>query len=168
LLAGISRCDGAGGVRCEASGPASVELCSNGVDDDCDGAIDVEDGDCAPAGAPDEGAAAASAGSDGALVPEPSAGSTPVVPPAPAPNFTPVRGNPGPSLERPSAASLGGGGGCQLQPGARGSLAPGLLLLGALLARSSRSGLRSRRAPRRLSSTSCPKFVPGSPPPAAL
>jgi uncharacterized repeat protein (TIGR01451 family) len=147
-LAGVSACDAVGGVRCDASGPAPAELCSNGVDDDCDGATDTDDDDCAPATAPADGSSA-SAGSDGPLVPEPST-ETPVAPRPAPPVFTPVPGNPSPSLGSPSAASLGGGGGCQLQPNRRASLAPGLLLAAALLVR------RRRRAAARATAAHCP------------
>jgi uncharacterized repeat protein (TIGR01451 family) len=142
-LAGVSACDGAGGVRCNASGPAPVELCSNGTDDDCDGATDADDSDCTPAAGP-----SASAESDGPLVPEPSSEQPPVAPRPAAPVFTPVRGNPSPPLDSPSAASLGGGGGCQLSPSRHGPLAPLSLFAAALFMRRRRGTLSARVAAR--------------------
>jgi len=144
LLAGVSACDGAGGVRCDASGPAPAELCSNGADDDCDGATDADDADCTPA-APAAGSGA-SAGSDGPLVVEPGSERRPVAPRPAAPVFTPLGGNPGPPIESPSAASLGGGGGCQLSPRRYGSLAPSLLLAAALIMRRRRGATFASRA----------------------
>jgi uncharacterized repeat protein (TIGR01451 family) len=135
-LAGVSACDGAGGVRCNASGPAPAELCSNGADDDCDGATDADDSDCTPSAG-----ASAGAETDGPLVPEPSTEQPPVAPRPAARVFTPVRGNPGPPLERPSGASLGGGGGCQLSPSHHGRLAPLCLFFAAALLMRRRRGI---------------------------
>jgi hypothetical protein len=152
-LPGVSACDGAGGVRCEASRPAPAELCSNGADDDCDGAADAADDDCAPPAVPIEGSSAGGSGSDAPLpveptaeLPPPSTERPPVAPRPASPAITSVR-NDGrsPSLDSPTAASLGGGGGCQLQAGSRGPMAPGFLLAAALLAQRLRRRPSARR-----------------------
>jgi hypothetical protein len=146
-LAGVSACDGAGGVRCEAIGPAPVELCSNGIDDDCDAATDAADGDCpAPPPRPVEGVSAGAA-SDRPLALEPSSERAPIAPRRAPAGVTPMPGGGVPPLESPSAASLGGGGGCQLDAGPRAPVAPSLLLAAAVVVRCLRRTLsaRSRR-----------------------
>jgi len=137
-LPGVSACDGAGVVRCEPTGPVPSEQCTNDSDDDCDGASDADDADCAPAS---NGGASASSG-DGL---EPGSSAPPTDPRAGA-SSTPLRGSPRSGGDTPSAAALGGGGGCQLPLGVRGSAAPWLWVGAlALLVRRSRARAVARR-----------------------
>jgi uncharacterized repeat protein (TIGR01451 family) len=144
-LRGLSVCDGAGGVRCQASEPAPAELCSNGTDDDCDGAADAADDDCPAAPSTAEGSGA-STGDEGPLAGPPGTERSAVAPRAATPVFTPVRDDMGSALDGPSATALGGGGGCQLRAGPHGSIAPALLLAAILCARRCRRRAVFQRA----------------------
>jgi uncharacterized repeat protein (TIGR01451 family) len=127
---GVTVCDAAGGVRCEASPAAGlIEVCVNGTDDDCDGAADADDVDC-------QGSPEVPANDDGTeLGPIPAAGADLGSSPLQPVGETPTRVPPGAAPARggftpsdTSAVSLGGGGGgCSLGPqrAARG-LAPWL------------------------------------------
>ena len=136
---GVFVCDVGGEVRCSVEpfepGP---ELCGNGDDDDCDGATDAADSDCASAGTGTE--PLAGAGSEPLAPPsvEPSSARTPAssLTPSPAVSAAEPR-DPG------AASSLGGGASCQLGPLAHAPRAPWLGLgLGLLWARRRRAARR--------------------------
>lgn len=137
---GVFVCDVGGEVRCsvEPFVPAP-ELCDNRVDDDCDGATDAADSDCAsasPAAEPLD-----DAGSEPLAPPavEPSAARTPASSLSPSPTVSTTQ----PS-EPGAAASLGGGASCQLGPLARASRS-GWLVLGVGLVWAHRRRIGRRR-----------------------
>jgi clumping factor A len=137
---GVTVCDAAGGVRCEASPTAGVlEVCGNGTDDDCDGTVDADDADCQGSSevSPNDGGTELgpiSVGADLGGSPLEPVGETPSGVGTILPGAAPGRGSVAPSDT--SAVSLGGGGGgCGLGPQRpAGGLAPWFALgLGLLM-----------------------------------
>jgi clumping factor A len=135
LRPGVLVCDVGGEVRCSAASlELERELCDNGIDDDCDGATDASDSDCAGA------------------EPLGGVGSEPLTPPAaepssaraPASSLTPTAADtPRAPADPGAASSLGGGASCQLGPvGASSARAPWLLVGLALACARRRSARR--------------------------
>ena len=151
-LEGLTACDGQGGVRCDVNASATpTELCSNGADDDCDGATDGLDEDCAGVASGAPGSEAPASGTFGVPLDPEAAAPTSAAPtsatPRPEPGATaPDRGEPAFAPGGSRAVSLGGGGGgCRLSPGggAQG-LQPAFALAAWLVWRSRRRARASR------------------------
>jgi hypothetical protein len=131
---GVLVCDVGGEVRCSVEpGPQGTELCTNAIDDDCDGATDDADSDCAGAGAEPLGGAASEPLGPPAV--EPSSARTPASSLTPSPAVGAAEpSNPG------AASSLGGGASCALQPFARAPRTAWLVLAALVCARRRRAG----------------------------
>jgi clumping factor A len=147
---GVMICDRAGSSVCGATPTQPVpEVCSNGVDDDCDGQTDAADEDCESPGDGASGGSEFPAVVDlGGDLLDPGGKETGAAEPVP-PTSSPGSSGPSTALgDGPAGPQLGGGGGCGFRAASPESAAWLALGTGTLLLRRRRGRPRSRRGGR--------------------